>query len=198
MLGRAAIVALVALAVGCSHETIVRLPSESGGPVVAKGADPMPWSPTRRLSWSDFLGRPDLASDASATTAYVIAYESTCEGSTFTFQVSNTFRPDRSWVKPVLLMGSSQGRLTLQHEQAHFDLGEVHARELRRALSQLSDPCDRTEQERLALVNGVLRVDEEAQRRYDFETEFGMNLGRQLEWIGSVARQLDALKGYAR
>lgn len=199
MLRRAAIVGLVAAALGCGHGTIPRLPASSGRPPnLAAGVAPIPWSPGRRLSWSDFLGAPDLASDASATTAYVIAYDSTCEGPAFTFQVSNTFLPDRSWVKPALLMRSTEGRLTLQHEQLHFDIGEVHTRELRRALGQLSNPCDRSEDERHDLVNRVLHDDEQMQRRYDFETEFGVNLGRQREWDGSVARQLDALKRYAQ
>jgi hypothetical protein len=45
---------------------------------------------------------------------------------------------------------------------------------------------------------GVLRVDDETQRRYDVETEFGVNLARQREWDANTARQLNALKSYAR
>jgi hypothetical protein len=164
----------------------------------AEPAEPIEWSPTRRLTWGDFLGRPNLASEAVAMTGYEISLDAECEGPTFTFEVVNRFMPDRSWVKPMLLMRGLEARRTLQHEQSHFDLGEVHARELRRALLDMRSPCSRTEQERQDAVTRVLRRDEQMQRQYDLETEFGTDLIRQGEWDTRVARQLTGLKGYAR
>jgi hypothetical protein len=47
-------------------------------------------------------------------------------------------------------------------------------------------------------VTRVMRRDEQMQRQYDLETEFGTDLRRQGEWDTRVARQLTGLKGYAR
>jgi hypothetical protein len=163
-----------------------------------KASPSLAWSESRRLSWSDFLGMPQMASEASATTAYVISCETECDGDTFTFRVTTMFLPDRSWVKPGILSLGGPSRRILLHEQTHFDLGEVHARELRRALGELQDPCTRSRDERNAIIARVLRVDEEAQHRYDLETESGANLSRQAEWDSRVERQLSALRRYAK
>jgi hypothetical protein len=196
---RVALVVFVAAAAACSHQAPVGVPDDPrpDGNHGGLHADPFPWSEKRRLSWSDFLGTPDFASDASAMTAYAISYEATCEGPTFTFHVSNTFQPERSWVKPTLLLRMTIERLTLQHEQTHFDLGEVHARQMRQAMRELKAPCERPEDERRAIAERVMREDGTVQRRYDHETEFGVNLARQREWETSVARQLKTLKAFA-
>jgi hypothetical protein len=191
---------LLIATIGCSHDPTMRLP---GSPprvprVETTAIEPMPWSPSRRLSWSDFLGIPQPASDASATTAYVISYDGECDGSRFSFHVATTFLPDRSWVKPTVLGSSVASRRVLQHEQTHFDLGELHARELRRALTELPDPCDGPADARNAVVERIMRLDDETQRRYDFETESGMEMSRQVEWENRVARQLTVLNKYTR
>jgi hypothetical protein len=189
--------ALMAAAAGCGHVEPARSIDRPRPPVV-EPAEPIEWSATRRLAWSDFLGRPNLATEAVAMTGYEISFDATCEGAVFTFEVVNRFMPDRSWVKAGLLMRGVEARRTLQHEQSHFDLGEVHTRELRRTLLELPSPCSRTERERQEVVAHAMRRDAETQRRYDVETEFGMNPARQGEWDTRVARQLTGLKGYAR
>jgi hypothetical protein len=194
----------VMVAMGCSHGTPLRLPGAIPAPERSRkkpASDvtaiiPMAWSPSRRLLWSDFLGSPQMGSAASATTAYTISYEGECDGSRFTFRVSTSFLPDRSWVKPAVLGSSLDSQRVLQHEQTHFDLGEVHARQLRRALGELTNPCDGPPDNRNAIVARVMRLDDETQRRYDSETESGVNVSLQMEWQTRVARQLTALNSY--
>jgi hypothetical protein len=138
-----------------------------------------------------------MGSEASATTAYTISYDGECDGSRFTFRVSTSFLPDRSWVKPAVLGSSSDSRRVLQHEQTHFDLSEVHTRQLRRALGELTDPCGGSSDDRNAIAARVMRLDDETQRRYDSETESGVNVSLQMEWETRVARQLTALNRHA-
>jgi hypothetical protein len=180
----------------------VRLPGAAdSGAARANDARAVPasfaWSESRRLTWSDFLGMPQMASDATATTAYIISCETECDGDRFSFRVATMFLPDRSWVKPGILSLGGPSRRILLHEQTHFDLGEVHARELRRALEELRDPCTGNSDNRNEAIVRVLHLDEEMQRRYDFETESGSNPTQQAQWEAQVARRLAALKRYA-
>lgn len=163
----------------------------------ASGAQPFAWSAERRLTWSDFLGRPQMGTSAVALTSYRFTFEGECLVDRFTFRVASLFRPDMSWVKPVLLFNAADGDLALQHEQTHFDLSEVHVRRLRRALQELVDPCSKTSEERNDIARRVLQEDADAQRRYDEETGHGVDTRQQGRWNEDVRRQLAALRQYS-
>jgi hypothetical protein len=156
------------------------------------------WSPDRRLSWSDFVGKPQMGSDAIAVTAYRLTFEDECAGNTFTFRVESVFVPDLSWVKPRLLLGGPESDDSLLHEQTHFDLSEVSARRLRRALKELVAPCAQTSEERLEIAKRLMQDDTDIQRRYDSETANGSNRNQQGNWVQSVARQLASLRQFAQ
>jgi hypothetical protein len=159
--------------------------------------DPVPWSATRRLAWSDFLGPPQLRTGASATTVYELSYDGDCDSGAFRFRVLSVFLPERSWVRPDLPFKAAIGRLALQHEQTHFDLSEVHARKMRRALSELADPCSMTAEARQAIVASLAEDDRKAQHRYDDETSGGPDLRRQALWDENVSKELARLNRYA-
>lgn len=163
----------------------------------ATAPDSILWSSARRLSWGDFLGPPQISSAAGAVTSYVLWYEAECTESRFEYRVVSAFLPDKSWVKPGVLLRSDAGRV-LRHEQTHFDLSEVHVRKARAALAALSEPCRRTREALAAVVDPFIREDGEAQRRYDRETVYGLDDRRQAEWDSAVAKQLGSLSRYAR
>jgi predicted secreted Zn-dependent protease len=81
--------------------------------------------------------------------------------------------------------------------QTHFDLAELHARKMRKAIAALADPCAMTEDQRRAVVSPFIDEDRETQRRYDRETSNGRDVRWQAEWIRNVSLQLDALRRYA-
>lgn len=163
--------------------------------VIAGG---IPWSAERPLSWSDFGGTPQVSSPAGAVTFYVMNYQSECTADVFSFKVWTSFLPRRSWVKSALLMEPYQGSLALQHEQTHFDISEVHARKLRRSLRELEQPCDRPEHEVNAVVERLMALDGEIQRRYDRETAHGSSRREQAQWDADVRAELRALEKYAQ
>lgn len=163
------------------------------------GGEPpaLPWSAERALAWSNYLGRPDETSNAAAVTAYKFSYREECVGDAFTFRVLSQFDQALSWVKPKALVTLSGRSRLLVHEQAHFDLSEVQARKLRRALYQLRTPCSMTSDERKTLVMQHIREDAETQRRYDADTGFGANDMPQRRWVLDIGRELAALADYA-
>ena len=161
-------------------------------------SDAVVWSADRRLSWGDFLGPPQLSSPAGAVTVYVLNYEAECNGPVFSFSVLSRFLPKSSWVQTALLSNQSASGQALNHEQGHFDLSEVQARHIRRALTELDDPCEREPSELDAIVQRGMTADAETQRRYDRETRHGADLRRQADWNAVVQRLLKETAKFAR
>jgi hypothetical protein len=148
------------------------------------------WSAGRHLLWSDFRGKPDERSGLAAMTAYELSYDGDCDAGPYRFRVVSTFMTEASWVRPVT------NRISLQHEQTHFDLSEVSARRMRKALGELVNPCEMTVAQRQAVVARQAANDRQTQIRYDRETDNGSDFSRQRSWDQDVARQLAALSRY--
>ena len=157
---------------------------------------PIAWSANRALAWSDYAGPPDFASDAGATTVYRLAYQERCTD-TYTFSVTSMFQPAQSWVRPSVLENPDARRSLLVHEQGHFDLSEISARKLRRALSQLPHPCGMTSVERRTFVEHHLREDAAAQARYDSTTNYGLDQTHQIRAVIEIGRELASLAEFA-
>ena len=155
------------------------------------------WSANRRLVWSDYQAKPPTQRDASALTSYVLSFDNDCTGGTYHVRIVTAFLQDKSWVDPAVLVQPTVSRLALQHEQTHFDLSELHARKMRKAIAALKEPCAMTEDQRRAVVAPYITEDRDTQRRYDRETSNGRDVRFQADWIRNVSLQLDALKQYA-
>ncbi|HET7337740.1 MAG TPA: hypothetical protein VFJ23_07615 [Candidatus Nitrosotalea sp.] len=110
--------------------------------VVNKLVDPeLPviiWKKTRVLKWRDFRKKPDVKSNASASSA--IGFESKPfiehikAGNKFRFKIKDmqfnaVFIPDLSWVMKNISKKNSKS--LLKHEQGHFDLAEEITRKTR-------------------------------------------------------------------
>jgi len=149
------------------------------------------WS-TRRLTWSDFQGEPPTEGSEGAKTSYTIYSAWRCRGSAFEFRIVAGFRPQQSWVKPVVLRDTLQRRTVLGHEQTHFDLAEVHARIMRRTFRELDRPCAQSDGDLSELAERLAQNEKAEQRRYDSETEHGLRAGPQASWTLQTRRRLTA------
>jgi hypothetical protein len=147
------------------------------------------WSPERALTWSDFRGRPNLASPMAASTSYVIAFEARCLGNAFSFNVESRFLPTQSWVKSEHVLDRESAQ-TLNHERTHFDLSEVHARLARKGLAALESPCALPDGQRDQLMVPYLKTDAGLQARYDRETVHGTLPRQQGTWDDQVRKWL--------
>ena len=154
------------------------------------------WSADRRLAWDDYRAQPDLSSPASAMTVYAVAFNDGCTDDKYWQTVSLEFLPDKSWVKFEALY--QRNPRVLAHEQSHFDLAEVHVRRIRRAVLSLAQPCDMGHEARDRIAQKIVQADRDDQKRYDQETAFGVDSGKQAEWTRRIDRELAALASYAR
>src|SRR5580765_1242704 len=85
------------------------------------------WNPGRKLSWEDFKSQPDGSSVNAALTSTNINIDYTFNSQGFKYKIRCQFDPSKSW-------GRIRNDYILSHEQAHFDIAEIHARLLHKAL----------------------------------------------------------------
>lgn len=106
--------------------------------------------------------------------------------------------PSSSFLTEAVLKGSpSNIAYLLNHEQRHFDISEIYARELSRYLKTQS--LQKTAATQITKAGKRLFAELNAfQRRYDAETDHGRNPDRQEEWNRIIDQRLKALSPYAR
>jgi hypothetical protein len=150
------------------------------------------WSDGRRLTWDDFQGSPPTEGREGAKTFYSLYTVWRCRGNAFEFRVMAGFRPRQSWVKRAVLDDPEQRQTVLAHEQTHFDIGELHARNMRQVFAHLAGACRKTDADLGAIVDRLAEAEKVEQRRYDAETNHGLLAGPQAEWSQRVRRRLAA------
>ncbi len=157
--------------------------------------DPMEWSPTRKLAWSDFRGKPPrLLDGARSALGYSSAFG--CRDGKLEFSIIAIFVPEQSWVTSRITTSGLASPVGLRHEQTHFDLKEVYARRIRRMFAELETPCPRSDDALYALAERIMREESATQERFERETKSGENESRQNEWEKRVSADLEALKAF--
>lgn len=157
-------------------------------------ADTIIWSGTR-LAWDNFKGNCDTVvynRQYSATTFWRVRYQYKpfmWKGEV-SFTVYAWFAADKSWVRPNNLNNND----LLLHEQGHFDLAELLARQFRQQLSETTF-SRAGYADSVKLIFGKLLADATAtQTQYDAETNHGMNRKQQKKWQGIIAAELKKLE----
>lgn len=149
----------------------------------------IPWSADRKLSWSDFKGKPFKTAWAAATTASGISYEFSTSGTgdamNLEIKVVTYFYPDKSWYRPELC-----NDVILSHEQLHFDISELYARKMQKILRETT--FTRNIKSKIKTIfKQINRELSQLQNRYDHETDFSRNLEKQLFWNQMIAEVLE-------
>lgn len=155
------------------------------------------WSAGRKLRADDFKGTPEDMYD-NQTAAYTYSGISMQSNRVTTFRKARFFVQCRfycydSWMKPEFKDNAS----VLKHEQSHFDLNEVYARKLLKALQEANLNSFNLDQAS-AVADPIMEASKQAQRRYDEETVHGQNREQQQKWNLMIAKELAELADYAR
>lgn len=149
----------------------------------------IPWSETRPLQWEDFRGNPNPNAGfvASTNTGIHFYYSFSIDHKkevNVKYTVESFFNREKSWFIPDLVNPH-----ILNHEQAHFDITELHARILRKRLSEKKFTIKiKTEIERIYHATEKERI--AMQRRFDKETDHSRNEEKEIVWEKQIAKQL--------
>jgi hypothetical protein len=84
----------------------------------------------------------------------------------------------------------------LNHEQIHFDMGEVFCRKMRKQYKEKPFPNSTFAQEASKLYNKILKEYNDEQKLYDKETNHSINKEKQAAWDIKVANQLKELEKF--
>ncbi len=148
-------------------------------------ADSIQWNPGRKLTWDDFKGNAmdGDPSDALTNTSNQTQFQSFGVGKRFEIESEITcyFIKSRSWVKPARKVD-----YLLNHEQRHFDLAEVGAREFRKKIKQTHFTAENF---RDVIKRITLEINEKyhsLQEQYDNETSHSRIEEKQLEWNNKI------------
>lgn len=153
--------------------------------------DEVIWEQNRKLTWQDFQSEVDEQEPLHAMSSTNIAIKARCTGNLMQFEVKCVFVTKDSWSKNKL------SERLLAHEQKHFDLTEVHARLIRRRLSETTNICS-SGKINLSKVVEIYFDDWKAeQERYDQETNHGLNEEQQELWAGHIENRLKLLDQFA-
>lgn len=165
-------------------------PSDGGGGLTGRE---IKWVDGERLSWDDFKGKPNRYTYMDAVTESGIVFNWSCDWSGFHVEVFAMFDPGKSWVKK-----SGATEYLLKHEQAHFDITEIHARKLRKRLDEISNPCRMGSRGIQSVANKIYEESAAMQNRYDEETYHSKNRKKQAEWLKKIDAELKRLEEWAK
>jgi len=144
------------------------------------------WDESVKLAWTDFRAAPNYELHRiGALTSSSIKYSYSCDGFGYIdYEIAAEFIPDESWVKEV-----KRDYTTLQHEQAHFDITELYARKIRKALLEENLVCEQAVDFDM-LIGEYLRQWRIMQMKYDINTQGSNDLEKQANWLKYIEAQL--------
>lgn len=153
------------------------------------------WDRDKPLCWRDFKAKPDFFSSYTANTNSGIGYSwnySTASGNPeLEYDISCSFYPNRSWVKK-----PADPDFLLAHEQLHFDISELHARKLNKALAEYKPT--RTVRSDLRQIYTRIEAERVAmQKQFDQETRHSENPKAEMAWRKKIAMELQNLSRFA-
>jgi hypothetical protein len=150
------------------------------------------WRQNHRLSWSDFKAAPKPRMPYSANTNSGFSFGwGYSDNSGLTYKIKANFYPYKSWVKP-----EAKSPYLLRHEQLHFDISELYARKLRKALDDYI-PGRNMKKELDRIYNQIEKERQQLQQRFDRETSHSQNKEAEEFWQQFIKEELRKLTKFS-
>lgn len=150
----------------------------------------IPWTPSQRLSWDDFLCEPKTGTDAVASTSTSLGIAYQMQNGQLSFHITCKFSKVKSW-------GLMKTDYILAHEQGHFDITEIFARKLNEALLNYEFNKKTFRKDINDIYQSVVKQKEEYQKMYDGETDHSRNKKLQYEWLEKIQELLAVTENFA-
>lgn len=152
--------------------------------------DELHWSKTRKLIWSDFKGKPFDSSAFSAASSVKLKLRYEIIKKTISVQLFCFFDKKESWYRDT-------NSYVLNHEQIHFDIGELVIRMMRKQIDSLSKAKEKLNIKAIErMINSYSDKLKEMQHLYDEETNHSINFGAQIRWNNLIYDELEKLKEF--
>ena len=146
------------------------------------------WSGDTDLGWKDFKGKPKNNHPFDAETNWAVEYSCALNGDTLRFTLKCYFDMNGSWVKK-----GKGTEVLLNHERNHFDLGEVYARKMRKALLEYAYHRITIDKDVQTIYDKMFSECQSVQKQYDKETDHSKNQAKQDKWDTKIISLLKKL-----
>ncbi len=151
------------------------------------------WKAKQKIEWKDFIGTMPGSFDYDANSAIKIRLSYKSKKDKLKYRVCLFFIKDESFYRTP----SDTTEYILNHEQKHFDIGEISARVLRKDLYELSISNETITSDK---INGLyikcMEYCKAVQKEYDTETFRSQNIEKQEIWNVRIVKMLDSLSKY--
>ncbi len=152
----------------------------------------------RKLTWNDFLVNTSpqknslIAASVSTGLDFTWDYNINNAQQNFSYSVCAKFYPKASWV-----IKYKKDSILLAHQQLHFDITELYARKLRKAVSNYK--LGRNIRKNLGIIYKNIEASrQKMQKEYDIETEHSKNKKQQHIWNKKIDSLLTQYQLYNR
>ncbi|GAA4282323.1 DUF922 domain-containing protein [Gaetbulibacter aestuarii] len=152
----------------------------------------IPWSKDTRLQWEDFQAEPNLNIIGYAQTSYKIEIlpRNILVDENNNIQNPNVLKAEAHFYKNESWVFKKDDNL-LAHEQLHFDIAALFAFKIRKEFSKLSKNKIRGFDTYLRVYKDLWRACDVLQKKYDRETNHGLNWDKNKIWIDTITGQLN-------
>jgi predicted secreted Zn-dependent protease len=148
------------------------------------------WSPSRKLTWNDFRGKPDATSTNAALTSSSINVKFGYNKNGLTHSIKCRFNKSLSW-------GRIKNDYILNHEQGHFDIAEAHARILNKAYREYTFNSETVSADINSIYESVMKKHVLLQDQYDKQTNHSLDTVKQSEWNKKISALLKEFEDYS-
>jgi hypothetical protein len=158
-----------------------------------KDQDLVPWSESRRLTWADFQGQPEVG---TRTTSYLYPEQSFA---LLRHRLAPVGKPELKLAMNKKKSWADKTKVTdrdLLYLQTEFDIYELHVRKLRKRLSETNlgvvDPNGVWE----SVVRAEREEEHKALKQFHEETQHGESSPIVTQWSAKVLREIKDLDGF--
>jgi hypothetical protein len=149
------------------------------------------WEKSNRLKKSDFKGSiVDRPNEAETVGSIQYSGDPAPQAGYAVVRVETLFDSRESY-----FVGEADTAFTLEHEQGHFDLSEIHARKFVKAIREQVGDYREFERRHRELFDAI---DHELQLHHvTYDQEIYASHTRQRAWLAYIRREMEALEPYA-
>jgi predicted secreted Zn-dependent protease len=148
------------------------------------------WNVAKRLTWNDYKAKPDPNSDAAATTTTYLGIQYDFKNNKISYKIECSFSKNKSW-------GLYKTDYILSHEQGHFDITEIFARQLNKRMSEYVFDKNTYQKDLQKIYNDIQQEKEVLQDQYDDETDHSRLKEKQEEWLKKIAAMLAEFEAFS-